>query len=110
MPQSKIQNPKSKIRVALYNVTTTTKVGGVETFVWEVAGRLAARGYRVDVIGGRGRERRAAPGVRVVTLPYLDREAWRRIPFLGRQYTLTKLFERLSLAVFAVPYLRWRRY
>ena len=83
------------MKVALYNVTTTTKVGGVETFVWEVAARLAKRGYRVDVIGGRGPERRPAPGVRVVTLPYIDRALWRRIPLLGRQYTLTKLLERL---------------
>jgi len=97
-------------RVALYNVTTTTKVGGVETFVWEVAARLAARGYAVDLVGGRGRERRAAPGVRVVTLPYLDRELWRRIPLLGRQYTLTKLLERLSFAVAGLPYLLWQRY
>jgi glycosyltransferase involved in cell wall biosynthesis len=94
----------------LYNVTTTTKVGGVETFVWEVAGRLAARGYQVDVIGGRGRERWDMPGVRVVTLPYLDRELWRRIPLLGRQYTLTKLLERLSLGLTALPLLLWRRY
>jgi glycosyltransferase involved in cell wall biosynthesis len=110
LSQSAIPNPKSAIKVALYNVTTTTKVGGVETFVWEVAGRLAARGYRVDVIGGRGRERWDVPGVRVVTLPYLDRELWRRIPLLGRQYTLTKLLERLSLGVTALPLLLLRRY
>ncbi len=54
---SALRTPHSAITIALYNATTTTKVGGVETFVWEVAGRLAARGYRVDVIGGRGRER-----------------------------------------------------
>ena len=100
---SSTRNTQHAPRVALYNVTTTTKVGGVETFVWEVAARLAARGYRVDVIGGRGRERRPAPGVRVITLPYVDRELWRRIPLLGRQYTLTKLLERLSLGVFALP-------
>jgi glycosyltransferase involved in cell wall biosynthesis len=98
------------MKVALYNVTTTTKVGGVETFVWEVAARLAQRGYRVDVIGGRGPERRPAPGVRVVTLPYIDRALWRRIPLLGRQYTLTKLLERLSLAVAGLPYLLVHRY
>src|SRR5689334_21314986 len=73
------------VKIALYNVTTTTKVGGVETFVWEVAAQLVARGYQADVIGGRGAERRAVPGVRVVTLPYLDRAFWRRIPLLGRQ-------------------------
>src|SRR4051812_49741597 len=42
------------LRVALYNVTTTTKVGGVETFVWALAGHLAAAGHVVDVIGGAG--------------------------------------------------------
>jgi D-inositol-3-phosphate glycosyltransferase len=98
------------MKVAFYNVTTTTKVGGVETFVWEVAARLAARGHQVDVIGGRGPERRPAPGVRVVTLPYVDRAVWRRIPLLGRQYTLTKLLERLSFAVAGLPYLLARRY
>ena len=98
------------LKIALYNVTTTTKVGGVETFVWEVAVRLAARGHRVDVIGGRGAERRPAPGVRVVTLPYVDRALWRRIPLLGRQYILTKLLERLSFAVAGLPYLLAHRY
>jgi len=98
------------MKIALYNLTTTTKVGGVETFVWEVASRLAARGHRVAVIGGRGRERRPAPGVRVVTLPYLDRELWRRIPLLGRQYTLTKLLERLSFAPAGLGYLLLQRY
>jgi glycosyltransferase involved in cell wall biosynthesis len=48
--------------------------------------------------------------VRVITLPYLDREAWRRIPLLGRQYTLTKLLERLSQGIFALPLLLRRRY
>ncbi|HUS17810.1 MAG TPA: glycosyltransferase family 4 protein [Chloroflexia bacterium] len=98
------------MKVALYNVTTTTKVGGVETFVWEVAARLGARGYQVDVIGGRGPERRPAPGVRIITLPYIDRAAWRRIPLLGRQYTLTKLLERWSFALAGLPYLLWHRY
>ncbi|MGI8589370.1 MAG: glycosyltransferase family 4 protein [Chloroflexia bacterium] len=102
--------PRKPLKIALYNVTTTTKVGGVETFVWEVAARLAARGHRVDVIGGRGTERRPAPGVRVITLPYIDRALWRRIPLLGRQYTLTKLLERLSFAVAGLPYLLAHRY
>ncbi len=95
--------------IVLYNVTTTTKVGGVETFVWEVAARLAARGYHAVVLGGRGTERRRAPGVQVVRLPYLDRAVWRRIPLLGRQYTLTKLLERLSFGVAGLPWLLWHR-
>ena len=95
--------------IALYNVTTTTKVGGVETFVWEVAARLATRGYRAVVIGGRGPERRPAPGVQVVMLPYVDRALWRRVPLLGRQYTLTKLLERLSFGLAGLPWLLWHR-
>jgi glycosyltransferase involved in cell wall biosynthesis len=93
------------VRVALYNLTTTTRWGGVETWVWEVAAQLTSRGYHVEIFGGRGpRElRRSLPGVRVRTFPYVDRDLFRRLPLLGRQYTLTKLFERLSMAPFALP-------
>ena len=68
------------------------------------------RGWRRAAIGpswsgGRGPEDRAAPGVEVVRLPYLDRALWRRIPLLGRQYTLTKLLERLSFGLAGLPWL-----
>lgn len=93
------------MKIALYNLTTTTRWGGVETFVWEVAAQLRDRGHRVEIFGGRGREemRREVPGVRVRLFPYIDRDAWRKVPLLGRQYTLTKLLERLSMAPFALP-------
>src|SRR5579859_5901710 len=98
-PKSKIQNPKSKI--ALYNLTTTTKLGGVETFVWELGRELALCGHDVTIIGGRGPIRHNYAGVKVKTYRFISREAWRRIPLLGRQYGLTKLLERLSFAIFA---------
>ncbi|MDQ2807890.1 MAG: glycosyltransferase family 4 protein, partial [Chloroflexota bacterium] len=44
-----------------------------------------------------------------VTLPYVDRAYWRRIPLLGRQYTLTKLLERLSFGLAGLPWLLWHR-
>jgi glycosyltransferase involved in cell wall biosynthesis len=92
------------LKVALYNLTTTTRWGGVETFVWEVAAQMAQRGHRVEIFGGRGPgERRQIPGVRVRLFPYIDRDTWRKIPLLGRQYTLTKLLERLSMAPAALP-------
>ncbi len=104
------------MKIALYNLTTTTRWGGVETFVWEVAAQLAARGHHVEIFGGRSRghglglghehgpaERPRARGVRVRTFPCIDRDAWRRLPLLGRQYGLTKLLERLSMAPFALP-------
>jgi D-inositol-3-phosphate glycosyltransferase len=99
------------MKIALLNLTTTTRWGGVETFVWELAGQLAERGHRVEIFGGRGSgERRAVPGVRVRLLPYIDRDAWRKVPLLSRQYGLTKLVERLSMAPFALPALQEGRY
>ncbi|HEX5501332.1 MAG TPA: glycosyltransferase family 4 protein [Thermomicrobiales bacterium] len=95
-------------RVALYNVTTTTKLGGVETFVWELARHLAARGVPVDVLGGRETRRpvaQAAPGVRVRRAPFVRREWLRRAPGLARQYGATKLAERLTFGATALPLL-----
>jgi len=91
------------MKIALYNLTTTTRWGGVETFVWEVAAQMAERGHEVHIFGGRGPiERKRVPGVRVHRFPYIDRDLWRKIPLLGRQYTLTKLLERLSIVPFAL--------
>ncbi|MDQ3930986.1 MAG: glycosyltransferase, partial [Chloroflexota bacterium] len=90
------------MKIALYNLTTTTRWGGVETFVWEVAAQMASRGHKVTIFGGRGLgERRRIPGVRVRLFPYIDRDTWRKLPLMSRQYGLTKLLERLSMAPFA---------
>jgi glycosyltransferase involved in cell wall biosynthesis len=99
------------MKIALYNLTTTTRWGGVENFVWEVAAQMAARGHTVHIFGGAGKiEGQAVPGVRVRQFPYVDRDVWRRIPLLGRQYTLTKMLERTSMAPFALPALLAGRY
>jgi D-inositol-3-phosphate glycosyltransferase len=87
------------MRVALVNVTTTTKIGGVETFVWQLARILAAKGVSVTIFGGAatgGPVRPMLTEVSVVTTPYLDRARMRRVPILSKQYGLTKLVERLS--------------
>jgi D-inositol-3-phosphate glycosyltransferase len=107
---SNLKPQTSNLKIALYNLTTTTKLGGVETFVWELGRELATRGHDVTIIGGRGPIRHRYPGVRVVTHRFISREAWRRIPLLGRQYGMTKLLERLSFAIFALPGLVRRRY
>ncbi len=92
------------MKIALYNLTTTTRWGGVEMFVWEVAAQMVSRGHIVTIFGGRGQgERRRIRGVRVRPFPYIDRDAWRKLPLLSRQYGLTKLLERLSMAPFALP-------
>lgn len=97
-------------RVALYNVTTTTKLGGVETFVWELGRQLARVGLTVDIIGGRGPLALDVPGVRVRRAPFLPRETLRRLPVLSRQYGATKLLERLSFGAATLPLLLRGRY
>lgn len=105
------------MKVALYNLTTTTQYGGVESFVWEVARGLAQRGIDVTIVGGEGaiaagdgRIRRQYEAVRVVTFPYTSRESLRRIPGFAKQYTLTKLAERLSLSKNARAFMRDERF
>lgn len=84
------------MKVCLYNLTTTTQYGGVESFVWEVARSLAARGIETTIVAGAGEISRAGDNVRVVTFPFTSRETLRKIPGFAKQYTLTKLLERLS--------------
>ena len=100
-------------KIGLYNLTTTTKIGGVETWVVELARHLAEGGYPYDIaiIGGVAPKGFALPeagvGVRVITRPFVSREILRRVPLLNRQYGLTKLLERLTFGVTALPHL-WR--
>ena len=106
IPRSALRTPH--LRVALYNVTTTTKLGGVETFVWELARHLATVGLAVDVIGGQsggGLTGTPGPGVRVWRAPFVRREWLRRVPLLSRQYGLTKLLERLTFNATTLPWL-----
>lgn len=42
------------MKFVLYNVTTTIKIGGIETYYWEVAKELQARGINVELIAGVG--------------------------------------------------------
>jgi D-inositol-3-phosphate glycosyltransferase len=98
------------MHVALYNLTTTTKFGGVESFVWDLGRELAGRGHTIDIIGGSGPRREDAPGVRVLTFPFVSRTLIQRIPPMRRAYAEAKLLERLSMSVVALPHLIAERY
>ena len=91
------------MKIALYNLTSTTKYGGVESFVWDLARELAGRGHAVTVIGGVGARRELAPGVRVLTFPFIDRYRFQALPPLRRAYAEAKLAERLTMAIAALP-------
>jgi len=91
------------MKIALYNLTTTTAYGGVESFVWDLANQLAQRHHDVHVFGGRGERREGNAGVQVHTFPFIDRARFSWIPGLRRAYAERKLLERLSMAVAALP-------
>lgn len=91
------------MHICLYNLTTTTQLGGVESFVWDLGRELAQRGLRVSIVGGAGPHRHVIPGARVITYPFISRERWRAVPPLRRVYGFTKLLERLSFAIAALP-------
>ncbi len=93
------------MKIGMYNLTTTCLFGGVETFVWEVSRELARRGEEVQILGGRGERREDIPKARVIVFPFWRRD---RIPDLGRRFR--KLFERLSMGLFALGTLRREKY
>jgi len=91
------------LRIALYNLTTTTKLGGVESIVWDVGQKLAERGHDVTLFGGKGTIKRHSSSVQVRRYPYIARDTWGRLPPLRKSLNLLKLLERLSMAAWAVP-------
>lgn len=91
------------VRIVHYNLTTTSKEGGVETFVWELSQEQARRGHEVTIIGGAGPVMRAVQGVRVRRYPFVDRMTLRSFAPLRRHFELTKLLERLSMLPAAIP-------
>jgi glycosyltransferase involved in cell wall biosynthesis len=98
------------MRIALYNLTTTTKLGGVESFVWEIGRCLSARGHAVTLFGGHGTLARTYPDLTVRQYPYIPREVWGRNPVLRKSLNLLKLLERLSMARHALNDLSAGRY
>jgi len=85
------------MKIALYNLTTTTKSGGIETFNWEMAKALAKRGHTVHIYGGKDRFLYDNPsGIPVYTFPYIRRE---RFPDFGTRFR--RFMERLSFGFFA---------
>lgn len=91
------------MKIALYNLTTTTKHGGVESVVWDTARRLAARGHQVTIFGGAGAIKRQPAGVTIRRYPFIGREVWGRAAPLRKSLNLLKLLERLSMAPRALP-------
>lgn len=86
------------MKIAFYNLTTTTKSGGIETFNWEMAKVLRKRGYAVHIYGGRGNFPFDRPAnTPVHTYPYIRRESF---PNFGTRFR--RFMERLSFGLFTL--------
>ena len=84
------------MHIVHYNLTTTTKEGGVETFVWDLAREQARAGHRVTIVSGCGSVLRDVPGVEVRMAGFVDRDRFAIGPF-RRAWALRKLAERLTM-------------
>ncbi len=94
------------MKIALYNLTSTTLSGGIETFNRELAGALAKRGHTVHIYGGRSTENYdISPEVTVYLYPYIRRE---KVPNFGSRFR--KFAERLSFGAAAFRDLVRREY
>src|SRR2546423_6819387 len=69
--QSRGATPRAP-RVGLLHHTCPPVIGGGETILYEQATRLAARGYPVTILSGRGGPLPDARAVKLVIIPQLD--------------------------------------
>ncbi|RLB85265.1 MAG: glycosyltransferase family 1 protein [Deltaproteobacteria bacterium] len=92
------------MKIAMYNLTTTTASGGIETFNKEMAKELSKRGHEVHIYGGKGK-RIPECSLTVYIYPYKQRD---KHPNFGTRFR--KMAERWSMARKAVRDLCTRRY
>ncbi len=88
------------MKIAIYNVTTAVKVGGIETFCWEIGKALYELGNDVEIISGEGKELQHS-FLKLTIFPFRDRT---KFPNFGTRFR--KLMERLSFFKNARSYLR----
>jgi len=91
------------MKICLYNVTTTIKTGGIETFNWEM-GKVLNRNNEIEIIGGEGNYIKY-PELNYKTFHFIERE---NIPNLGSRFK--KFGERVSFFKNAYSYLKKQHY
>jgi len=88
------------MKICLYNVTTAVKIGGIETFCWEMGRALSQLGHKVELLTGKGEEIKY-PELKIKTFDFRERE---KFPDFGRRFR--KFMERLSFFFHAKKYLK----
>lgn len=81
------------MRACFYNLTAGFKIGGLETFTWEIARAWQKLGHHAEVWGGTG-EAVPSADVPLRTFPYTPRQ---QFPKLGTRFQ--KLCERTAFAM-----------
>src|SRR5256885_8102628 len=74
-PSSLSRPVTTRARVGLLHYTSPPIIGGVETILHEQAVRLAARGYRVTILSGRGGPLPEPHAAKLALVPELDSRA-----------------------------------
>ena len=92
------------MKICLYNVTTTLKIGGIETFYWEIAKELQNRDIKLEIIAGKGNYIKYND----IPLKMFDFTPRNKILDLGSRFK--KWGERISFFKNAYPYLKKQKY
>jgi len=88
----------------MYNVTTTIKTGGIETFYWELSKELISRDNKVELIAGNG----SYIKYKDISLKIFDFTPREKIIDLGNRFK--KWVERVTFFKNAYPYLKTQNY
>ena len=93
------------MKILFYNVTTTIKHGGIESFCLGLAKNLANLGYDVTICSGSPINVELPHNVKILTFPFIPRE---KFPDFGSRFK--KFMERLSFAYSALSTLKNDKY
>ena len=88
------------MKICMYNVTTTIKSGGIETFYWEVSRELNKRKIDIEIISGKGKYIKY-DDIPLKMFNFISRD---RILNLGSRFR--KWGERISFFLNAFSYLK----
>lgn len=88
----------------MYNVTVTTKIGGIETYYWEVSKVLKELGHDIEIVCGNGKDIKYTD-LKIKQFSFTSRD---KILDLGNRFR--KWMERVSFFINSRNYLKSNRY
>lgn len=92
------------MKFCMYNITTSIKIGGLETYYWESSRELLRQGHAVELIAGEGSFVKY-PDMRLKMFGFVPRQ---KIFNLGNRFK--KFAERVSFFINAYGYLKKQQY